>query len=124
MKFRILSALIFCFALGCGGVEEPEDLADTGEDNNELACPGVFPSGEGPGCCSEEDQLTPDSGRATCEEGEWTCSTGEVCACNGELAGFECLDSCDWEISQPAGCIFSDHFECFDGTLVPSDTCE
>ena len=102
--------------------KDDETATDTGGD--ELTCPGDFPSGRGPGCCSEPDQLTPDYDRATCQDGEWVCGSGEVCSCQGDEAMFECLDDCDWQKSQPAGCIFSDHFECFHPTTVPADTCE
>ena len=138
MKFIAWSLVLCSFSLGCQPSDqrnspdtdvetddpiEEEDEEDTGE-KQEDACPGDFPSGLGPGCCSEDDQLTPDSGRATCEAGEWTCELGEICSCQGEVAMYECLDACEWEVTQPAGCIFGDHFECFNPTEVPANSCE
>ncbi len=97
---------------------------DTDPPSTAAACPGDFPSGEGPGCCTSPNALTPDVGRASCNAaGEWVCAQGQVCSCQGSVAGYECLDACAWTVSEPPGCIFSDHFECFAPTEVDARTC-
>jgi len=97
---------------------------DTASTSTPAECPGDFPSGEGPGCCTMPNALTPDAGRAVCNAaGSWTCAQGQLCTCQGVVAGFECLDDCAWTLAEPPGCIFSDHYECFAPTEVDARTC-
>ena len=124
MRRGLLIGAAFFVALGCNPdkeipgdttvVRDTMDSKGADSDAGDQACPGDFPSGEGPGCCLEQDVWPPDAGRATCDEGEWTCSTGALCLCNDEPMLFECFDDCDWAEASLPGCVFSDHWECFE----------
>ena len=142
MKATVLSIVLLGTLLGCpapvdvntgngieeeeeeetGETEEEEEAGETEEENAD--CPGEFPSGQGPGCCSDRNERLPDRDRAVCTDSEWTCEVGSLCTCNDEVADYECLDSCDWTQTQAPGCIFGHHYECFEPTTVPANSCE
>jgi len=116
-------SLVF-FVPACGSSSDDDNSDDDDSGSSSTDCPGDFAGPEGPGCCESPDQTENGQPRASCVEGEWTCSEGEVCTCNGQVANYECVGSCEGSLSAPPGCVFGDHWECFEPTPVSSEDCD
>jgi len=122
--FSALLGISLVFFVPACGPSSDDDDSDDDSGSSSAGCLGDFAGPEGPGCCESPNETQSGQPRASCVESEWTCSEGEVCTCNGQVANYECVDSCEGSLSAPPGCVFGDHWECFEPTPVSSEDCD